>query len=91
MVPPARTATRPVRAVGAPLAVVVSLGVLTCCLVLLFTALNPVGAIIGLVLSSIAMAGVILAYLWLDRFEPEPPRLLLFAFGWAPRWPWCCR
>lgn len=74
---------RPVRKVGAPLAVVIGLGVLTGGLVLLFTALNPVGAIIGLVLSSIAMAGVVLAYLWLDRFEPEPPRLLLFAFGWG--------
>jgi RsiW-degrading membrane proteinase PrsW (M82 family) len=74
---------RPVRKVGAPLGVVILLAVITGGLVLLFTALNPVGAIIGLVLSSIAMAGVVLAYLWLDRFEPEPPRLLLFAFGWG--------
>ena len=26
---------------------------------------------------------VVLAYLWLDRWEPEPPRLLVFAFLWG--------
>lgn len=71
------------RKVGAPLGVIITFGVLTGLLVLLFTALNPVGAVIGFVLSSIAMTGVVLAYLWLDRWEPEPPRLLLLAFGWG--------
>ena len=33
-------------------------------------ALLPVGAVVG-------------AFLWLDRWEPEPPRLLLAAFGWG--------
>lgn len=47
------------------------------------TALNPIGAGIGLVLSSLAMVVVVLAYVWLDRFEPEPPRLLAFAFLWG--------
>lgn len=81
--PVAAPLPRPVRKVGAPLAVIIVLGVLTGGLILLFTALNPVGAIIGFVLSSIAMTGVVFAYLWLDRFEPEPPRLLLLAFGWG--------
>ncbi|MHC9294780.1 PrsW family intramembrane metalloprotease [Mycobacterium sp. LTG2003] len=81
--PVAAPLPRPVRKVGAPLAVIIILGVLTGGLILLFTALNPVGAIIGFVLSSIAMTGVVFAYLWLDRFEPEPPRLLLLAFGWG--------
>lgn len=75
--------SRPVRKVGAPLAVIILFGVLTGALILIFTAINPVGATIGFVLSSIAMAGVVAAYLWLDRFEPEPPRLLLMAFGWG--------
>ncbi|BBX37754.1 integral membrane protein [Mycolicibacterium mageritense DSM 44476 = CIP 104973] len=74
---------RPVRKVGAPLGVIIALGVLTGLLILLITLSNPVGAIIGFVLSSIAMTAVLFAYLWLDRWEPEPPRLLLMAFGWG--------
>ena len=50
---------------------------------ILLTAPNPVGTAIGFVLSSIAMTVVVLAYLWLDRWEPEPPRLLVFAFIWG--------
>ena len=30
-----------------------------------------------------AMTVVLLAYLWLDRWEPEPPRLLVLAFLWG--------
>ena len=26
---------------------------------------------------------MLLAYLWLDRWEPEPPRLLVLAFLWG--------
>lgn len=74
---------RPIRQVGAPLGVLIALGLLTGLLVLIFTVANPAGAILGFVLSSIAMTGVVLAYLWLDRWEPEPPRLLLMAFGWG--------
>lgn len=74
---------RPIRQVGAPLGVIIALGLLTGLLVLVLTVANPAGAIIGFVLSSIAMTGVVLAYLWLDRWEPEPPRLLLLAFGWG--------
>ncbi len=29
------------------------------------------------------MTVVLLAYLWLDRWEPEPPRLLVLAFLWG--------
>ena len=29
------------------------------------------------------MTIVVLAYLWLDRWEPEPPRLLVLAFLWG--------
>ncbi|WP_420359428.1 PrsW family intramembrane metalloprotease, partial [Mycolicibacterium fortuitum] len=74
---------RPVRKVGAPLAAIIACGVVIGALVLLFTALNPAGAIIGFTLSSIVMTGAVFAYLWLDRWEPEPPRLLLLAFGWG--------
>lgn len=74
---------RRVRKVGAPLGVLIALGTLTGLLVILLTAANPGGTAVGFVLSSMAMAVVVLAYLWLDRWEPEPPRLLLFAFIWG--------
>ncbi|HEY9267419.1 MAG TPA: PrsW family glutamic-type intramembrane protease, partial [Mycobacterium sp.] len=74
---------RRVRKVGAPLGVIIALGTLAGLIVILLTALNPVGTAVGFVLSSTAMAAVVLAYLWLDRWEPEPPRLLLFAFLWG--------
>lgn len=68
---------------GAPLGVVIALGTVAGLIVILLTALNPVGTAIGFTLSSIAMTMVVLAYLWLDRWEPEPPRLLVFAFIWG--------
>lgn len=74
---------RRVRSVGAPIGVLITLGTLAGLLVILLTAVNPVGTAVGFVLSSAAMAVVVLAYLWLDRWEPEPPRLLLFAFLWG--------
>jgi RsiW-degrading membrane proteinase PrsW (M82 family) len=74
---------RKVRKVGAPLALLIVLGTVAGLLVIGLTALNPVGTAIGFVLASVAMAVVVLAYLWLDRWEPEPPRLLVFAFLWG--------
>jgi protease PrsW len=81
------------RKVGAPLAVIIGLGTLTGLIVILLTAVNPVGTAIGFVLSSVAITGVVLAYLWLDRWEPEPPQLLVLAFvahrsPWSFRWCW---
>jgi RsiW-degrading membrane proteinase PrsW (M82 family) len=69
--------------VGAPLAVIIVLGTVAGLIVIALTAVNPVGTAIGFVLSSVAMTIVALAYLWLDRWEPEPPRLLVFAFLWG--------
>ncbi len=74
---------RPIRKVGAPLAVIVALGTLAGLILILLTAVNPVGTTIGFVLSTVAMALVLLCYLWLDRWEPEPPRLLVLAFLWG--------
>ena len=59
------------------------LGTVTGLIVIGLTVANPAGAAIGLVLSSVAMTIVVLAYVWLDRWEPEPPRLLVFAFLWG--------
>ncbi len=72
-----------VRRVGAPLGLLIALGTVAGLIVIVLTAVNPVGTSIGFVLSSIAMTVVVLCYLWLDRWEPEPPRLLLFAFLWG--------
>ncbi|MCB0948829.1 MAG: PrsW family intramembrane metalloprotease [Mycobacterium sp.] len=74
---------RRVHNVGAPLGVLIALGTVAGLIVIGLTALNPAGTAVGFVLSSIAMAIVVLAYLWLDRWEPEPPRLLVFAFIWG--------
>jgi protease PrsW len=69
--------------VGAPIGVIIVLGTVTGLIVIGLTAANPVGTGIGFALSSVAMTIVVLAYLWLDRWEPEPPRLLVLAFLWG--------
>jgi RsiW-degrading membrane proteinase PrsW (M82 family) len=71
------------RKVGAPLFVIILLGTVAGLIVIGLTAVNPVGTAIGFTLSSITMTVVVLAYIWLDRWEPEPPRLLVFAFLWG--------
>ena len=73
---------RRIRKVGAPIGVIILLGTVTGLIVIGLTAANPVGTGIGFALSSLAMTIVVLAYLWLDRWEPEPPRLLILAFLW---------
>ncbi len=62
---------------------VITLGTVAGLIVIALTAFNPVGTGIGFALSSLAMTVVVLAYLWLDRWEPEPPRLLVLAFLWG--------
>ena len=74
---------RKLRQVGAPLGVLILLGIIAGLIVTGLTALNPVGTSVGFVLSGLAIAIVVLAYIWLDRWEPEPPRLLVFAFLWG--------
>jgi RsiW-degrading membrane proteinase PrsW (M82 family) len=42
------------------------------------------GAIaVGLVFAALPVGPVVGAFLWLDRYEPEPRNLLGFAFGWG--------
>ena len=74
---------RPVRKVGAPLAAILALGTLAGLILLLVTATNPGGAALGFTLSTTAAVVVLLCYLWLDRWEPEPQRLLGMAFLWG--------
>jgi RsiW-degrading membrane proteinase PrsW (M82 family) len=63
--------------------VIIALGIVVGLIAIFLTATNPVGTIEGFLLATIAMAVVLLAYLWLDRWEPEPSRLLVFAFLWG--------
>nr|WP_156662651.1 PrsW family intramembrane metalloprotease [Mycobacterium sp. 1274761.0] len=81
--PPYPPIQKKVRKVGAPLGVLILLGTIAGLIVIALTAFNPGGTSIGFVLSSVAMTVVVLAYLWLDRWEPEPPRLLILAFLWG--------
>lgn len=74
---------RPVRKVGAPLAVIIVFGTIAGLILIVLTAVNPAGTAMGFGLSTVAMSLVLLSYLWLDRWEPEPPRLLVLAFLWG--------
>ncbi len=73
----------PVRKVGAPLAAIIGMGTLAALILSLLTAVNPGGTVLGFGLATSAMAVVVASYLWLDRWEPEPPRLLVLAFLWG--------
>jgi RsiW-degrading membrane proteinase PrsW (M82 family) len=74
---------RKIRKVGAPLGAIIAMGIVAGLSVILLTAVNPVGTSIGFVLATVAVIIVLLAYVWLDRWEPEPPRLLVLAFAWG--------
>ncbi len=43
----------------------------------------PGALVIGVLLAALPVGPVIAAFLWLDRYEPEPLRLLGSAFGWG--------
>jgi protease PrsW len=62
------------------LAMLVGAGVM--CLVLV-AANAPDALVIGVVLAALPVGPVIACFLWLDRYEPEPGRLLALAFGWG--------
>jgi RsiW-degrading membrane proteinase PrsW (M82 family) len=47
------------------------------------TEIGVVGVVVGVVFALLPVVPVVAAFLWLDRFEPEPPRLLLGAFLWG--------
>lgn len=45
--------------------------------------IGPVGSAIGLVLATIPFVLVVLVLMWLDRWEPEPKGLVVFALAWG--------
>ncbi len=65
------------------MAAIVAMGTVAALMLILITAISPGGAVLGLTLSTAAMVVVLSCYLWLDRWEPEPPRLLVMAFLWG--------
>jgi protease PrsW len=44
---------------------------------------GPVGVLVGALAALLPVGLVVGAFLWVDRWEPEPPRLLLAAFAWG--------
>ncbi len=58
------------------------LGAVVMCLVLVLSN-APDALAIGVVLAALPVGPVIACFLWLDRYEPEPVRLLVMAFGWG--------
>jgi RsiW-degrading membrane proteinase PrsW (M82 family) len=74
---------RQARATGAPIAVLILLAVLAAGVLLIEGVRDPAGLIVAVPLTAVAMAVVLACYFWLDRWEPEPSRLLLLAFLWG--------
>jgi len=71
------------RATGAPIGVLILLAVLAAALLFAVGAQHPAGLAVGTPLTALAMSVVLAGYFWLDRWEPEPARLLLLAFLWG--------
>lgn len=44
---------------------------------------GPLAVGIGVLAALVPVAVVVTAFLWVDRWEPEPPKLLLLAFVWG--------
>jgi protease PrsW len=77
---------RPRRKGSVLFTVVVSIAMFVgaCVMALVLLASSAPGAlVIGVVLAALPVGPVIAAFVWLDRYEPEPVRLLVFAFGWG--------
>lgn len=76
-------AMRMTRKVGAPLAVLIVIGLLAGLVMLVAGLVNPLLFFFALIPTLLVFSAAILAYMWLDRWEPEPLRLLVFAFLWG--------
>ncbi|MBB5956680.1 RsiW-degrading membrane proteinase PrsW (M82 family) [Saccharothrix tamanrassetensis] len=67
-----------------PVVGLIALGV--CGLVLLALGTSKIGAgpiLVGAVAALVPVAAVLGAFLWVDRWEPEPAKILLLAFAWG--------
>lgn len=52
-------------------------------LALVGTTVGTAGIVVGIVCALVPVGPVVWTFLWADRWEPEPPRLLLLAFLWG--------
>jgi len=78
------TQQRQRRVVLGPVLGLVALGI--CGLVVLAvvgTSVGTTGVVVGTVGALLPVVPVVATFLWVDRWEPEPPRLLLVAFLWG--------
>jgi len=88
-VPPAALVTAPRARASAGMAALV-LGGAVLAFVSLFLVLpfvlestGPGGFVVGFIASLLPLSAVLLAVRYIDRWEPEPKRLLFFAFAWG--------
>ncbi|QIK65740.1 PrsW family intramembrane metalloprotease [Nocardioides sp. HDW12B] len=83
-VPPSLSSRRNARSIV--FAVLVAVGLLIGAGVIGFVFVasgQPEAIAVGFVLALLPVGPLVGCYLWLDRYEPEPGRLLLMAFGWG--------
>lgn len=81
---PVRLAPQQRRTLVWPLVGLIVLGVCGLAAVgLASTEIGSAGVIVGAVCALLPVGPVLLAFAWIDRWEPEPPRLLLTAFLWG--------
>jgi protease PrsW len=83
-VPPAVTHRHGVRGIVFTVLIAVSLVVGAAVIAFVFVVSGQPEAIaVGLLLAMLPVGPLIACYVWLDRYEPEPVRLLVMAFGWG--------
>jgi len=84
VIPPAVTSKRGVRGIlfTVFVALAMLLGAAVMAVVLLAIG-RPEALAIGLLLAIVPVGPLVACYLWLDRYEPEPLRLLVLAFAWG--------
>jgi RsiW-degrading membrane proteinase PrsW (M82 family) len=69
---------------GPRVGLVVTLGVvLALSLLLVLAIVGPAGFVVGIALALLPLPVYVLLALWIDRYEPEPRRLLATAFVWG--------
>ncbi len=78
---PARRALRPALVWAAVVLVTGGCALLTIAEISRVTGI--LGVVTGAALAAVPVLGVVAAFLWLDRYEAEPPSLLAFAFAWG--------
>lgn len=72
------------RTVLGPVVGLVALGICGLIVIgLLSGTVGTTGVIVGALCALLPVGPVVATFLWIDRWEPEPPRLLLFAFLWG--------